>query len=84
MVKTYIVTGASRGIGLEFVEQIAANGDIVFACARNPDKSEGLQTLIDNKKVFGVKLDTTCAESIKVLTFFFFFTKTKYLITCFN
>ncbi|KAI9366654.1 4-dihydrotrisporin dehydrogenase [Pilaira anomala] len=65
MVKTYIVTGASRGIGLEFVEQIAANGDIVFACARNPDKSEGLQTLIDNKKVFGVKLDTTCAESIK-------------------
>lgn len=66
MVQTYIVTGASRGIGLEFVEQLAARGDIVFACARNPDSSKGLQALIDNEKVFGIQLDATCDQSIKV------------------
>lgn len=66
MAKTYIVTGASRGLGLEFVKQIAANGHTVFACARNPDNSKDLQALIDNKQVFGVKLDTTCEKSIKV------------------
>lgn len=66
MTKTYIVTGASRGLGLEFVKQIATNGHIVFACARNLDSSKGLQVLIDNKHVFGVQLDTTCEKSIKV------------------
>ncbi|KAI9486300.1 MAG: 4-dihydrotrisporin dehydrogenase [Benjaminiella poitrasii] len=65
MVQTYIVTGASRGIGLEFVKQIAAKGDIVFACARNPAASEGLKALVDDKKVFAIKLDTLSDESIK-------------------
>ncbi|GAA5811917.1 hypothetical protein MFLAVUS_005364 [Mucor flavus] len=65
MVQTYIVTGASRGIGLEFVEQLTARGDIVFACARNPDSSKGLQALIDNEKIFGIQLDATCDQSIK-------------------
>ncbi|KAI7901836.1 uncharacterized protein BX663DRAFT_512565 [Cokeromyces recurvatus] len=63
---TYVVTGASRGIGFEFVNQLAAKGNKVFACARNPDKSEQLQKLVaDNKHVFAVKLDTTSEESIK-------------------
>jgi NAD(P)-dependent dehydrogenase (short-subunit alcohol dehydrogenase family) len=62
----YIVTGASRGLGLEFVKQIADSGKTVFACARNPQNSPKLSALIDNKHVFGIKLDTTCADSIKV------------------
>ncbi|KAG2209504.1 hypothetical protein INT47_008348 [Mucor saturninus] len=62
---TYIVTGASRGLGLEFVTQIAAKGHTVFALARNPSASEGLQKLVDNKKVFAVQLDTTDEKSIK-------------------
>lgn len=65
---TYIVTGASRGLGLEFVSQIAAKGHTVFALARNPNSSEALQKLVDNKKVFAVQLDTTDKESIKVTT----------------
>ncbi|KAI8051899.1 4-dihydrotrisporin dehydrogenase [Gilbertella persicaria] len=65
MSSVYVITGASRGIGLEFVRQIAAKGNTVFACARNPDASEGLQKLVDNKKVFSVKLDTTNEESLK-------------------
>lgn len=66
MVKIYIVTGASRGLGLEFVRQIVAAGNVVFACARNPDASTALMDLVDNKKVFAVKLDTVSQESIKV------------------
>ncbi|KAI8878490.1 4-dihydrotrisporin dehydrogenase [Backusella circina FSU 941] len=61
----YIVTGASRGLGLEFVKQLAEAGKTVFACARNPQKSEKLSVLIDNKHVFGIKLDTTSTDSIQ-------------------
>lgn len=64
---TYIVTGASRGLGLEFVKQLSDKGHKVFALARNPEKSSGLQNLIDNKKVFGIKADITCEKSIKVI-----------------
>jgi short-subunit dehydrogenase len=63
---TYVITGASRGLGLEFVKQISAKGHTVFALARNPDSSEGLKSLVDNKRVFAVKIDTTSEQSIKV------------------
>lgn len=66
MSQTYVVTGASRGLGLEFVTQLSAKGHTVFACARNPDSAAGLQKLVDNKHVFAIKLDTTSHESIKV------------------
>ncbi|KAG1150803.1 hypothetical protein G6F37_005864 [Rhizopus arrhizus] len=62
---SYVITGTSRGLGLEFVKQISARGDTVFACARNPDKAEGLQKLVDGKKVHSIKLDTACEKSIK-------------------
>ncbi|CAO3630187.1 unnamed protein product [Mucor fragilis] len=65
MSQTYVVTGASRGLGLEFVAQLSAKGNTVFACARNPDNAAGLQKLIDNKHVFAIKLDTASHESIK-------------------
>jgi NAD(P)-dependent dehydrogenase (short-subunit alcohol dehydrogenase family) len=63
---TYVVTGASRGLGLEFVKQISSQGHTVFALARNPEGSERLQSLVDNKKIFAVKLDATSEQSIKV------------------
>ncbi|KAK4509878.1 uncharacterized protein ATC70_007182 [Mucor velutinosus] len=65
MSQTYVVTGASRGLGLEFVHQLAAKGNTVFACARNPDSATGLQKLVDNKHVFAIKLDVDSHESIK-------------------
>lgn len=33
-----VVTGASRGIGLELARQLLARGDTVDACVRNPDR----------------------------------------------
>ncbi len=42
-----LVTGANRGLGLEFVRQYAADGWRVFACARRPDESPGLGTIAD-------------------------------------
>ena len=62
----YVITGASRGIGLELVRQIAEKGNIVFACARNPEASKDLQKIVDNKRVFSIKLDTLNKDSITV------------------
>jgi NAD(P)-dependent dehydrogenase (short-subunit alcohol dehydrogenase family) len=39
---TILVTGASRGIGLEFVRQYASAGWDVIACARDPARAQGL------------------------------------------
>lgn len=63
---SFVVTGASRGLGLEYIKQLSARGDTVFACARNPDQSQALTQIVDNQKVFAVKLDITCEKSIKV------------------
>ena len=40
-----LVTGASRGLGLEFVRQALARGDTVLAGARNPQHGDALQAL---------------------------------------
>jgi NAD(P)-dependent dehydrogenase (short-subunit alcohol dehydrogenase family) len=42
---TTLVTGASRGLGLEFVRQYAADGWQVIACCRSPDSADELQSL---------------------------------------
>jgi NAD(P)-dependent dehydrogenase (short-subunit alcohol dehydrogenase family) len=39
------ITGAGRGLGLEFTRQCLQRGDQVFAGVRNPAKAEELQTL---------------------------------------
>ena len=43
--KTTLITGTNRGIGLEFTRQYAADGWRVLACARRPDRSDALNTL---------------------------------------
>ena len=40
-----LVTGAGRGLGLEFARQWLARGDLVFALARDPRRSHGLAAL---------------------------------------
>jgi NAD(P)-dependent dehydrogenase (short-subunit alcohol dehydrogenase family) len=43
--KDILVTGGSKGIGLEFTRQYLHRGCRVFAVSRNPEKSEALQRL---------------------------------------
>jgi len=42
---TVLITGANRGLGLEFARQYAADGWHVIATARNPDKADDLEAL---------------------------------------
>jgi NAD(P)-dependent dehydrogenase (short-subunit alcohol dehydrogenase family) len=43
--KTTLITGANRGLGLEFSRQFAADGWRVLACSRHPEKSGELNRL---------------------------------------
>ena len=54
---TAFVTGANRGLGRHFAEQLLARGATVYGGARNPD-------LIDLPGVIPVALDVTDPESV--------------------
>ena len=41
----YLVTGANRGLGLEFTRQLIARGDTVIACCREPAKASELKAI---------------------------------------
>jgi NAD(P)-dependent dehydrogenase (short-subunit alcohol dehydrogenase family) len=43
--QTLLITGANRGLGLEFVRQYAADGWRVLACCRVPGEADELRTL---------------------------------------
>jgi len=62
---TVMITGAGRGLGLEFARQYAADRWKVIATCRHPDRSEGL------KAITGVQvrqLDVTDPAQIHALT----------------
>ena len=40
---TVLITGAARGLGLDFTRQYAAKGWKVLACARNPEGLKGIK-----------------------------------------
>jgi NAD(P)-dependent dehydrogenase (short-subunit alcohol dehydrogenase family) len=42
---TVLITGANRGLGLEFARQYAADGWRVLATSRDPDKADALKAL---------------------------------------
>lgn len=64
----YLVTGASRGIGREYVNQLLHQGARVIATARSADKSQGLQDLRKDfpDNLFTVPLDISDTSCIKV------------------
>ncbi|MGE3623980.1 MAG: SDR family oxidoreductase [Bdellovibrionales bacterium] len=63
-----LVTGANRGIGLEFVRQYAAGGCEVIACARHPEKAGKLQELAGKHASIRIEtLDVTDPSSVAAL-----------------
>ena len=58
---TAVITGASRGIGLELTRQYLAEGWLVHAGARRPDEAPGLSELASPRLVLH-RLDVTRSE----------------------
>ncbi|MGI9330547.1 MAG: SDR family oxidoreductase [Gammaproteobacteria bacterium] len=57
---TVLITGANRGIGLEFVRQFSEKGYNVIATARKPEKAEALNALAaENTGIVVEALDVT-------------------------
>ena len=54
---TVFITGANRGIGLEFVRQYAADGWTVIATARDPGKADALNAVEGDVTVRALDLD---------------------------
>jgi NAD(P)-dependent dehydrogenase (short-subunit alcohol dehydrogenase family) len=65
---TILVTGASRGIGLELAKQYADEGADVIATCRTPGKAKALNDLVKAaRNVRVAPLDVTDAKSVKAL-----------------
>ena len=68
MTKTVLVTGANRGVGLEFVTQYAARGWCVIAGCRSLDHAGELQDLASANPAIKVEaLDVTNHDQISAL-----------------
>lgn len=66
---TVLITGANRGLGLEFVKQYAEAGWQVIACCRWPDEAKALQALAERhaEQVEVHQLDVANFEEIDAL-----------------
>src|SRR5215469_17031485 len=65
---TVLVTGASRGIGLELVKQYAAEGADVIAACREPAKAKALSEVVRSaRNVRVAPLDVNDPKSIAAL-----------------
>jgi NAD(P)-dependent dehydrogenase (short-subunit alcohol dehydrogenase family) len=63
--RVVLITGANRGLGLEFAKQFSEAGWTVFATAREPGKAEDLHKLGD--RVHVLQLDVTDTASVAAL-----------------
>lgn len=65
---TILITGANRGLGLEFSRQYATDGWKVIACCRNPDSADELAGIAaDYADVVIEKLDVVDHAAIEAL-----------------
>lgn len=66
--KRVLITGANRGIGLEFVRQLAKKNNEIFACCRNPESAEDLKQLAEKyNNIQVLKLDINEQNSVAAL-----------------
>jgi NAD(P)-dependent dehydrogenase (short-subunit alcohol dehydrogenase family) len=64
---TVLITGANRGLGLEFARQYSAEGWQVFAACRAPDEAKDLQQLAKKvgDRVRVLQIDVTDTASVR-------------------
>ncbi|KAH7217658.1 hypothetical protein DER44DRAFT_754694 [Fusarium oxysporum] len=62
--KTWLVTGSSRGLGLALVEAVLASGDRVVATARDPDQLFELQKQYGPNRIITASLDVTRLDDV--------------------
>ncbi len=67
MTSTVMITGANRGLGLEFAKQYAADGWRVLATYRNAADAGELLAMADRGSVQAFKLDVSDFEAISAL-----------------
>jgi NAD(P)-dependent dehydrogenase (short-subunit alcohol dehydrogenase family) len=67
MMKRIFITGANRGLGLEFVRQFLENGDKVIAACREPNQAAVLQQFKNSHpdQLTILKLDVTNQDEIE-------------------
>lgn len=65
--ETVLVTGASRGIGLELTKQLLGAGYHVIATCRQPSEAKALHGLTSSANVEILSLDVTSDESARRL-----------------
>ena len=62
--QSVLITGANRGLGLEFVKRFVNLGWQVFACCRQPKKAKALQEIAVGKPVHIHPLDVSKPDQI--------------------
>lgn len=63
-----LITGANRGLGLEWARQYAEAGWKVLASCRRPEDAEDLKALADRQPLVGLlRLDVTDSEQLRTL-----------------
>ena len=66
---TVLITGANRGLGLEFCRQYAADGQSVIACCRQPEQASDLNNLARQYAAIQVEaLDVADFDQIDALS----------------
>ncbi|WP_028389245.1 SDR family oxidoreductase [Legionella fairfieldensis] len=65
--KTALITGANKGIGLEFVRQLKEKGYYVIGCCRTPARAKELNALADEVISLDVTNDNNITSLIQAL-----------------
>jgi short-subunit dehydrogenase len=65
--KTALITGANRGIGLEFSYQLKKKGYYIIGCSRNPEQADNLKQFANEVIKLDVTNDNDITSMVKTL-----------------